>query len=106
MFEVLRKIYLNSILYDKRISKTFEGSLEYKPSAYLLSSITRIKNKKFNINDFTFEDVWTNKKLSPKQFKRLNNFFWILSLDLKSSRSAVQSIISNWMKIQGCIKTL
>ncbi len=99
MFEVLRKIYLNSILYDKRISKTFEGSLEYKPSAYLLSSITKIKNKKFNINDFTFEDVWTNKKLSQKQFKRLNNFFWILSLDLKSSRSAVQSIISNWIKI-------
>ena len=99
MFEVLRKIYLNSILYDKKISRTFEDNLEYKPSAYLLSSITKIKNKKFNINDYTFDEFWTSKKINQKQFKRINNFFWIFSLDLKSSHSAVQSIISNWIKI-------
>ena len=99
MFEVLRKIYLNSILYDKKISKTFQNSLEYKPSAYLLSSITKVKSKKYNINDFILDEVWTNKKLNQKQFKKLNNFFWILSLDLKSSNSSVQSIISNWIKI-------
>ena len=51
MFEVLRKIYLNSFFYDKKISRTFEDSLEYKPSAYLLSSITKIKNKKYNVRD-------------------------------------------------------
>ena len=49
MFGTLRNLYLNSFLYDKKISKSFDSSFEYKPSTYLLSSIVKIKTKKINI---------------------------------------------------------
>ena len=32
-----------------------------------------------------------------KDFKKLNNFFWFFSLDLKSSKETTQSIILNWI---------
>ena len=99
MFRALRNLYLNSLLYDKKISKPFNGAFQYKPSTYLLSSIVKIQTKKININEFALESVWTNINLNQKQFKRLNNFFWIFSLDLKSSSSSVQSVIKNWIEI-------
>ena len=77
MFEIFRKIYLNSIFYDKKISKTSLKNLEYKPSNYLLFSIVRIKTKKFNIKDFSLETVWTNKKLNQKQINKLNLIYFL-----------------------------
>ena len=38
-----------------------------------------------------FESVWNDNNLNQKQFRKLNNFFWIFSLDLKSSSSSVQN---------------
>ena len=99
MLEFLRKIYLKSIFYDKKISRISQKNLNYKPSTHLLTSIIKTQIKKFNINDFSFETVWTNKKLNQKQINKLNNFFWLFSLDLKSSNSSVQSIIKNWIEI-------
>jgi hypothetical protein len=46
------RIYQNSNLYDKKISKTYTGTFEYKPSPYLLSSI--VKYQKKNIKLMTF----------------------------------------------------
>ena len=45
------------------------------------------------------DSFWVNDKLNEKQSNKLNNFFWLLSLDLKSSNSSVQSIIKNWSDI-------
>ena len=92
MINALRNFYLNSFLYDKKISKTFNSSLKYKPSTYLLSSIVKIQTKKINIDEFALESVWNDNNLDQKQFRKLNNFFWIFSLDLKSSSSSVQKI--------------
>lgn len=99
MFGTLRNFYYNSFLYDNKISKPFSGTFHYKPSTYLLSSIVKIQTKKININEFELDTVWTNKNLNKKQFKRLNNFFWIFSLDLKSSSSSVQKIIEDWIEV-------
>ena len=99
MLGTLRNLYLNSFLYDKKISKSFGSSFQYKPSTYFLSSIVKIQSKKININELAFESVWRNTNLSQKQFKKLNNFFWMFSLDLKSSSSSVQKVIKNWMEI-------
>tara|TARA_Y100000992_G_scaffold294207_1_gene253686 strand:+ start:591 stop:2174 length:1584 start_codon:yes stop_codon:yes gene_type:complete len=99
MLGTLRNLYLNSFLYDKKISKPFVSSLKYKSSTYLLSSIVKIQTKKINIDEFVFDAVWTNVSLNNKQFRKLNNFFWIFSLDLKSSSSSVQKIIENWIEI-------
>ena len=99
MLNNLRNLYLGSFLYDKKISKYTDLLFKYKPSTYLLSSLIKIKTKKNNIADFSLEEIWTNYKLSEKQFKKLNNFFWIFSLDLKSSSSDVQKVITKWINV-------
>jgi uncharacterized heparinase superfamily protein len=94
--ESFKSIYQNSNFYEKKISKTFENSFEYKPSPHLLSSIIKYQNKKYKIEDFAIESIWKNK-LSPKDYEKLNNFFWFFSLDLKSSKKTTQTVIKNWI---------
>ena len=98
MFEIIKQIYLNSIFYDKKISPKTIYELEYKPSSYLLSSVVKISSKKFNIDNFSFNNFWTDKELNEKQLQKLNNFYWLFSLDLKSSNKSVQTVIKNWIE--------
>ena len=98
MFDILKKLYLNSIFYEKKISPKIISELKYKPSSYLISSVVKIRAKKFNISSFTYDNFWTDKKLSQKQLQKLNNFFWLFSLDLKSSYESVQVVIKNWIE--------
>ena len=44
-----KKIYQNSNLYEKKISKTFDNYFQYKPSPYLLSSIIKYQNKNIEL---------------------------------------------------------
>ena len=67
MFDVFRKIYLKSFLYDKKISKNIYSNLKYKPSTHLIFSILKLQSKKLNIDDFTLESVWDNVNLKDKQ---------------------------------------
>ena len=92
----IRKIYQNSNFYEKKISKTFKRSFEYKPSPHLLSSIIKYQNKKYKIEDFAVESIW-QKDFSLKDYEKLNNFFWFFSLDLKSSKKTTQTVIKNWI---------
>ena len=94
--ENLKSIYKNSNFYERKISKTFENSFEYKPSPHLLSSIIKYQNKKYKIEDFAIESIWQNN-LSSKDYEKLNNFFWFFSLDLKSSKKTTQTVIKNWI---------
>ena len=41
--------------------------------------------------------VWTNKNISEKDYNNLHSFFWLFSLDLKSSKKITQSIMLNWI---------
>ena len=97
LIDRFKKIYLNSSLYDKKISKIYNYNFEYKPSPYLLSSLIKYQKKKYNIEDFALESIWENN-VDSKDYKKLNNFFWFFSLDLKSSKKVVQSVIDNWIK--------
>ena len=94
--ESFKSIYQNSNFYEKKISKTFKNSFEYKPSPHLLSSIIKYQNKKYKIEDFAIESIWQNN-LNPKDYEKLNNFFWFFSLDLKSSKKTTQTVIKNWI---------
>ena len=98
MFDIIKQIYLNSIFYDKKISSKIISDLEYKSSPYLMSSIVKINTKKFNIENFLYDNFWTSKKLNQKQLQKLNNFYWLFSLDLKSSNESVQMVIKNWIE--------
>tara|TARA_S200000501_G_scaffold350580_1_gene367721 strand:+ start:373 stop:1983 length:1611 start_codon:yes stop_codon:yes gene_type:complete len=93
----LRKFYLNSNIYDKKISKIDATGLIYKPSPYLLSSLIKYQKKKFKIEDFALEDVWKYNNLNDKEYVALNAFYWFFSLDLKSSKQTTQTVLSNWI---------
>ena len=51
----IRKLYLSSNFYDKKISKLYNKNLIYKPSPHLLSSLIKYQNKKFLIENFYFD---------------------------------------------------
>ena len=45
IFNQLKKLYLNSNFYDKKISKIQNKNLIYKPSPHLLSSLIKYQKK-------------------------------------------------------------
>ena len=94
-----KNLYLNSSYYDKKISKIDNDNLIYKPSPYLLSSLIKYQSKKVNLNDIATENIWDNENLDIFNFKKLNNFYWFFSLDLKSSKKNTRKIILDWIKI-------
>ena len=94
----LRQYYLNSKLYDKKISRITSNNLEYKPSPSLLDCLVKYNKDKKNINSFLFNEIWKNKNLSSKDYKNLHSFFWLFTLDLKSSKNDVQSVIIKWIE--------
>ncbi len=93
----IRNIYLHSDFYDKKISKINFGELVYKPSPHLLSSLINYQTKKINVESISVENLWENENISSKNFRRLNNFYWFFSLDLKSPKKISQKIISDWI---------
>ena len=94
----IRKLYLYSNFYDRKISRIDNKNFVYKPSPHLLSSLIKYQKKKFKIDDFSLDEIWNNNKLSHKDYKNLNSFYWFFSLDLKSSKKTTQSVITNWIK--------
>ncbi len=99
IFDKIRALYLHSSLYDKKISKTYYQNLIYKPSPHLLSSLIKYQKKKFRIEDFALDEIWNNKGITKKKLRKLNNFYWLFSLDLKSSKRNTQSVIKDWMTL-------
>ncbi len=94
----IRKIYLNSNFYNNKISKIDNRILEYKPSLNILSCLVKYDKKRKKIDDFFLNSIWTDSSLKEKDYKKLHNFFWLFSLDLKSSKKITQSIILNWIE--------
>ena len=92
-----RNIYLNSIFYNKKISKTKNRNLEYKPSPGLIDCLIKYKEKKYKVEDFSLNSIWQNENIKKKDYEKLHNFFWLFALDLKSSQKITQSIILNWI---------
>ena len=92
-----RNIYLNSIFYNKKISKTKNRNLEYKPSPGLIDCLIKYKEKKYKVEDFSLNSIWENENIKKKDYEKLHNFFWLFALDLKSSQKITQSIILNWI---------
>ena len=82
----IRKIYLISDYYDKKISKIYNEDIFYKPSPHLLSSLIKYQTNKINVDDITTENLWNNENINNKNFKKLNSFYWFFGLDLKSSK--------------------
>jgi uncharacterized heparinase superfamily protein len=93
----IRSLYLGSNIYNKKITPYIVGSLEYHPSPNLLDSLIKYDKKKINIENYSLNKIWDNKNLKEKDYKNLNSFFWLFSLDLKSSKKDTQDVILQWI---------
>ena len=94
----IRKIYLSSRIYNKKISRIDDKLIEYKPSPNLLDCLIKYEKKKNNIENFYLNSVWTNQDIKETDYKKLHSFFWLFTIDLKSSKKITQSIILNWIE--------
>ena len=98
LVQQIRKIYLNSPIYNKKISKIDDKTIIYKPSQSILNCLIKIDKKKNNIEDFSLNTIWKNSsELDKRDFKKLHSFFWLFTLDLKSSKKITQNVILNWI---------
>ena len=93
----IRYIYLSSNIYNRRITSSNFISLKYYPSPNLLDSLIKYDKKKINIENYSLNKIWNNKKIKEKDYNNLNSFFWLFSLDLKSSKKDTQNIILQWI---------
>ena len=94
----IRFFYLNSSVYNKKISSFNNSSLKYKPSPSLLDCLIKYDKKKIDIKNYFLNEIWDNPGLNAKDYKNLNSFFWLFSLDLKSSKKDTQNIILQWIE--------
>ena len=101
----LRQFYLNSSIYNKKISQFEDTALIYKPNLSILSSLVKYEKKKNKIENFHLNSIWENEKISNKDYKKLHSFYWLFSIDLKSSNKITQSIIQNWIEKNKNYKT-
>ena len=92
-----RTLYLNSNIYNKKISIFNDNVLSYKPSPSLLDCLIKYNKKKIDIDSYSLEKIWINQELKEKDYDNLNSFFWLFSLDLKSSKKQIQKIVLNWI---------
>ena len=97
-YKQIRKLYLNSSIYNRKISKIDNKNLIYKPSLSILSCLIKYEKKKNKIEDFYINEIWEDKNISDLDYKKLHSFYWLFSIDLKSSTKITQSIILNWIK--------
>ena len=95
----LRDFYLNSSFYNKKISKLENKNLIYKPNTNIFYCIVKYFNKKEKIENFKTSSIWKIKNINNKDYRKLNNFFWLYSVNLKSSSKITQSIINNWIDL-------
>ncbi len=93
----LRKVYLHSNVYNKKISINEINTLNYKPSLSILSCLVKYEKKKNKIEDFNIDSIW-EKKINNKDSKKLHSFYWLFTIDLKSPKKITHSIIENWIK--------
>jgi len=93
----IRAVYLSSNIYNKKITPSIFSSLEYHPSPNLLDALIKYDKKKINIENYSLNKMWDNRELKKKDYKNLNSFFWLFSLDLKSSKKDTQNVILQWI---------
>ncbi len=94
----IRKIYLKSNLYNNKISKVEISNITYRPSLSILSCLVKYDKKKIKIEELDKNNIWENKLLTGNNLYKFNNFYWLFSIDLKSSTNITQSIIEKWIE--------
>ena len=102
----IRKLYLKSKFFDNKISKIEINNFTYRPSLSILSCLVKYDKKKIKIEELDKDNIWENKLLNGNNLYKLNNFYWLFSIDLKSSPDITQSIIIKWIEKNGDYNSL
>ena len=74
----IRSLYLRSNIYNKKITPSIIGSLNYCPSSNFLDSFIKYNKKRINIEDYSLNKIWDKKNLKKKDYKNLNSFFLVV----------------------------
>ena len=78
IFQQIRKIYLNSPIYNRKISKIDDKVIIYKPSQSILNCLIKFDKKKYNIEDFSLNSIWKNSiNLNVKILKNYSFFGYL-----------------------------
>ena len=93
----IKRLYFKSSLYNNKISRIEISDIGYKPSLSILSCLVKYDKKKLKIEELDKENIWEDKLLNKINSNKLNNFYWLFSIDLKSSTKITQSIIERWI---------
>ena len=94
----IRKLYLKSNFYNNKISKVEISNITYRPSLSILSCLVKYDKKKIKIEELDKDNIWENKLLGGNNLYKLNSFYWLFSIDLKSSPNITQSIVIKWIE--------
>ena len=94
----IKKIYLKSNFYNRKISTIEIKNFVYRPSLSILSCLVKYDKKRIKIEELDRDNIWENKLLSGTNMNKINNFYWLFSIDLKSSPKITQSIIEEWIE--------
>ena len=94
----IKKLYLKSNFYNNKISTVKISDITYRPSLSILSCLVKYDKKRIKIEELDRNKIWENKLLSGNNLNKLNNFYWLFSIDLKSSSKITQSIIEKWIE--------
>ena len=62
----IRSLYLSSNIYNRKITPSVVGSLEYQPSPSLLDGLIKYDKKKINIENYSLNKIWDNKNLKKR----------------------------------------
>ena len=93
----IRNVYLNSAFYNNKISKLSNKNLVFKPSPNLVDCLVKYDKKKRNIDTFNLDSFWEYHNINSRSYKNLQSFFWLFTIDLKSSNREIQNLIENWI---------
>ena len=93
----IRKIYLKTSFYNNKISKVEKRKLVYKPKSNIIHCLVKYEKSLTNIEDLNINSIWSNDKIENSEYKKLHSFFWLFTLDLKSSKKVTQFILENWI---------
>ncbi len=94
----IKKLYLKSNFYNNKISAIEIKNFTYRPSLSILSCLVKFDKKRIKIEELDKDNIWENKLLSGNNLNKINNFYWLFSIDLKSSPKITQSIIEKWIE--------
>ena len=97
LLRFLKEIYFRTSYYNNSLKENNPKQFNFFPNPFLLSSFVSHKNFAFKLKKINTNNFWNFKK-NTKESENLNNFYWLNLINRKNDGSAIQEIITFWIK--------